>query len=99
MDIYPRYPTASGGISPEYRQRILRQSVVYAISQGGRLQWADDFSAVMIYGKPVNHLLHFIITLFFIAWLFVWIILAMTGGERREVIWVDEWGRIGIHPI
>jgi len=44
-------------------------------------------------GKPVNHLLHLILTIVTVGlWGIVWIIVALTGGERRMQIAIDEYG-------
>ena len=49
----------------------------------------------MVSGQPVNNVLHAILTLFMCGlWLPVWLILAATGGERRNTISVDEWGQL-----
>jgi len=79
----------------EERKAILAQQIQQAIAKGGRVQSQSDTMAVIIYGKPVNHVLHFIIGLLtFALWWIVWIILAMTGGEKREMITVDEFGNV-----
>ena len=50
---------------------------------------------VVVYGRPVNHVLHAILTIFTcFAWGFGWAILSSTGGERREVLQVDPYGNI-----
>jgi hypothetical protein len=85
----------SSAIPPEQRQAILRQVVQDAVAHGGRIQYADQFSAVVVYGHPVNHVLHLLITILLLGlWLIVWLIIALTGGEKRELISVDEWGRV-----
>ncbi len=51
--------------------------------------------AVLVYGRQVNHILHFLLgfVTFFLWWL-VWLFLAITGGEKRRVVTVDEYGNI-----
>ena len=52
------------------------------------------------YGKPVNHVLHAILTVLLLGlWLIVWIALIITGGEKRTIITVDEYGRIYLRPL
>ncbi len=51
--------------------------------------------AVLVYGRRVNHILHFLLgfVTFFLWWL-VWLYLAITGGEKRRVVTVDDYGNI-----
>lgn len=81
--------------SPEQRRGILAQNVMQAVAAGARVETQSDFMAVLVSGKKVNHLLHFFIGIFTLgAWWIVWAILAMTGGEKRAVITVDEYGNV-----
>ena len=60
-----------------------------------RVEWSSDFQAVLIQGKPVNHVLHAILTIFTcLAWGIVWLVLALTGGEKRFQLIVDEYGNV-----
>lgn len=60
-----------------------------------RVEHRSDFHAVIVQGKPVNHILHLLLTVFTLGlWAIVWIILALNGGERRTTIEVDEAGRL-----
>jgi hypothetical protein len=90
----PAYPT------PEQRYAVLMQKVHAEIGHGARVQSQDWTSAVLVYGKPVNHVLHAILTVFLLGlWLFVWIPVAILGGERREQVIVDEWGRVLVRKV
>jgi hypothetical protein len=52
-------------------------------------------SAVVAMGKPINHVLHLLVTVFlFGLWLPVWIILAIDRGEKRTTVSVDETGHV-----
>jgi hypothetical protein len=54
----------------------------------------------MVKGKPVNNVLHFFIGLFTLGvWWLVWIVLALTGGEKREMLTVDEWGNVAVQKL
>jgi len=89
----------TGGLPPDQRQAILRQVVQDAVAHGGRIEFMDQYSAVVVHGRPVNHVLHLLITILLLGlWLIVWILLAVTGGEKRELITVDEWGRVSRRP-
>ena len=48
-----------------------------------------------MHGKPVNHVLHLILTLVTcLVWGLVWLVLALTGGEKRSIASVDEFGNV-----
>ena len=79
----------------EERKAILAQHIQQAVVKGGRVESQSETMAVIVYGKPVNHLLHFFIGLFTVGlWWIVWLILVLTGGEKREMITVDEFGNV-----
>lgn len=79
----------------EQRRAILAQNVTSAVAAGARVETQSDFMAVLVSGKKVNHLLHFFIGIFTLgAWWIVWAILALTGGEKRAMIQVDEYGNV-----
>ena len=49
----------------------------------------------MAEGRPVNHTLHAILTVFTcLAWGIVWAVMAGTGGETRHQLIVDEFGNV-----
>jgi hypothetical protein len=55
---------------------------------------------VVITGKPVNHVLHLILTLVtFFMWGFVWIALAIFGGAKRSMVTVDEYGNAAVQQV
>lgn len=63
------------------------------VASGGRVEARMPTSAIVVTGKPVNHILHLLITvLLFGLWLPVWIIMAVNGGEKRTMVSVDENG-------
>ena len=65
------------------------------IARGGRVESQSDAMAVIVHGRRVNHLLHFIIGILTLGfWWFVWIALALLGGEKRWMITVDERGNM-----
>ena len=75
------------------RKELLARQVASLITQGRRVETQSDFQAVLLQGHRVNHLLHALITLFTVGlWAIVWIALAILGGEKRELVQVDEWG-------
>lgn len=77
------------------RKAILAAKLQEAVARGGRVESQSDTMATVVYGKPVNHVLHLLLTLVTAGiWAIVWIILAVSGGEKREMITVDEFGNV-----
>lgn len=81
------------------RKNALADAIQYKVRHGWRVESQGDFSASLVRGRRVNHMLHFLIGLFtFGVWWLVWIFLVMTGGERRQAGTVNEdakviWGK------
>jgi hypothetical protein len=94
----PSIPSSFPGgvrLAPDQRQAILARQVALAVANGARVQSQDAFQAVVVYGKPVNHVLHAILSILLIGlWLIVWLIVGLTGGEKRQLIQVDEYGQV-----
>ena len=79
--------------TPEERKAILAQQVQLAVARGARVESQSDAMAVVVFGKPVNHVLHLILSLVTAGlWLIPWIIIAAAGGEKRQMITVDDFG-------
>ncbi len=61
----------------------------------GRIESTTPFSAVVVHGEKVNHVLHLLISVLLCGlWLPVWFFIAQSGGERRTMISVDECGNV-----
>jgi hypothetical protein len=85
----------AGGLSDAERSRILDQNLVALASQGGRISTRTDTQAVVVTGKPVNHLLHVVLSLFCCGWWVpIWLLLTAIGGEKRKTITVDWNGHV-----
>ncbi len=79
--------------SVDERREILSRQIGSLLSQGRRVESQSDFQAVLLRGHAVNHILHLIITIVTLGfWGIVWIALVALGGEKRELVQVDEWG-------
>ena len=79
----------------EQRRAILAQQVQQAVGRGLRVETQSDTMAVVVNGKPVNHILHLILSVFSLGlWLIPWLIMVVAGGERRTMISVDEFGNV-----
>lgn len=77
------------------RKVLLAQQLQTAAARGLRIESQSDFQAVLVEGKPVNHVLHAILTIFTcLFWGIVWVVLAATGGEKRQMVVVDEFGNV-----
>ncbi len=86
--------------SADERKALLAQQIQGAAARGLRIETQSEFQAVLVEGQPVNHVLHAIITIFSCGlWGIVWIILAVTGGEKREMIVVDEFGNVQLQKL
>ena len=77
------------------RKETLARHVANATARGLRVESQSDYQAVFVNGKPVNHILHLILSAFTLGlWLLVWAALAIFGGEKRSVVRVDEYGNV-----
>lgn len=84
-------------INAERRRDLLSQQVQREVAAGGRVESRGDYDAVIVRGQRVNHVLHLILSVLTLGlWLIVWVLLAITGGEKRSVITVDEFGRTNV---
>lgn len=86
--------------SAEDRKALLAQAIQTQVVGGGRIESQSDFQAVILKGHKVNHVLHFIVGFFtFFMWWIVWVIIAITGGEKRSMVTVDEFGNVMVQKI
>lgn len=84
-----------GQATPEQRRQTLANEVAGAVARGGRIETQTDYQAVIVSGRRVNHILHLILTVLTAGlWVFVWIYLVLTGGEKREVVTVSTDGLV-----
>ncbi len=84
----------------EEREQLLAEHVKAAAAAGYRSESQTHEMAIVVAGKPVNHLLHFLIGFpTFGFWWIMWIILAASGGEKRWMISVDEYGNVAKQKV
>jgi hypothetical protein len=80
---------------------MLAQQVASMVaSRGARVESQSEFQAVLATGQPVNHVLHAII--FFCTcgiWLLPWILLALFGGVKRNLVAVDDFGNVNVQSV
>jgi hypothetical protein len=76
---------------------MLARAVANEVRQGYRIESQTDYQAILVKGNRPNHLLHLILTIFTAGlWGFVWIGVAIFGGEKREVVDIDPYGHTNI---
>ena len=87
-------------ITAEERRAHLAQRIAQAVGRGARVESQSEYQAVVVTGRRVNHLLHFIIGVFTAGlWWVVWIIMALTGGEKRHIIQADPYGNVLVQKV
>ncbi|OBA78506.1 hypothetical protein A9W99_22735 [Mycobacterium sp. 1164966.3] len=84
--------------SPQERKTMLDQAIAGFVGEGGRLVDRGEFTAVVLVGRPVNHVLHLVLTICSLlccgVWAPVWLFISAIGGERRQTLTVDEYGQL-----
>ena len=81
--------------TPDQRKSALAQMIANISAQGFRVESQQDFQAIIVKGKPINHTLHLVASLLTVGvWLIGYLIILGVGGETREMIQVDEWGNV-----
>lgn len=79
----------------EQRKRALAQAVQREVMGGARVESQTDEAAVLVTGKPINHILHLILSfLTCFAWVLVWGVLYGVSRERRIMLTVDPYGNV-----
>jgi hypothetical protein len=86
--------------SDEERRTLLLGAIDGQLGDGARIDSQDDFSAVLVRGRPTRHLMHFVISLLTIGtWSPVWILITAVGGEKRTTIDVDRFGNVFVKSV
>jgi hypothetical protein len=85
----------------DQRRELLATEVSRLLALGNRrIESFSDLSAVVVIGKPVNHLLHLVATVLTLGiWSLIWLILVLTAGEKRELVRVTESGDVTIQEM
>jgi hypothetical protein len=94
-------PSAEGEVrSTQDRKKILADAIQREVVQGGRIQSQAEFQAVLVKGERPNHTVHAIVTIFTCGlWGIPWIVISLTGGERRTMITVDDYGNALVQQL
>jgi len=94
-DVPPAAPaTETERKTAEERKSALALMVANVSAQGYRVESQSDFQAVVVKGKPINHALHIIVSILTVVWLIGYLVILASGGEKRELMQVDEWGNV-----
>ena len=100
MEAQKRKSATNSQKSTHERKEILGRHISSMVAQGFRVESQSDFQAVMVKGKDVNHILHLILSLVTAGlWLLVWLLLIVTGGEKRSMITVDNFGNVNVAKV
>ena len=93
--------SSQGAMPPEQRRALLAQQIASMVATtGARIESQSDFQAVLATGQPVNHILHAILFVFLCGiWLFPWVIITITGGVKRHLVTVDEYGNVNVQSV
>jgi hypothetical protein len=91
-------------VTDEQRRRLLQHQVDQTILHSGfesvRLEGQSAYQATLLRGQPINHVVHGVLSLLTCGlWLFVWLIVGLAGGPKREQIFVDEWGGVHVQQL
>lgn len=82
------------------RNHVLDGEVQRLAAQGWRVENRSDGQAMVAKGKPVNHLLHFLLSVFTLgAWLVVWLCIAVFGGVSRRLVTVTPDGVVAVTKV
>lgn len=82
------------------RKALLANTLQGQVASGGRIESQGDFQAVVIRGHRTNHLLHFLIGIFTLGvWWIVWFFIAIFGGEKRQMVNVDQFGNVFVQKV
>ena len=86
-------------ISTRERQQIMNEKIIMCQADGKSLESVEDFQAVLVTQNKTNHVLHLVISIFTGGlWLPVWLLIALTKKNRREILQVDESGMASLKP-
>jgi hypothetical protein len=86
--------------SPDQRKAILGRDVSMLLARGRRVESQSDYNAVVVRGhRPSAGLQLFLTIITFGLWGFVWLGLILFGGEKREMVTVDEWGNSNVAKL
>ncbi|WP_396921662.1 hypothetical protein [Mycolicibacterium sp.] len=83
-------------VSDEVRRQNLQNALSHEVAVSrGRIESVTPYSAVLVTGQKVNHILHLLVSVLLCGlWLPIWLIISLNGGEKRHVLTVDPCGNV-----
>jgi hypothetical protein len=82
-------------LSDERRTEILSALIAREVAGGGRVESKIGFQAILAWGRPVNHAMNAVATVFTCGlWSGWWLVQVLFSGERREVVEIDPHGDV-----
>jgi hypothetical protein len=82
-------------LSDDQRAEILSALIAREVAGGGRVESQTGLQAVIAWGRPVNHALNAVATVFTCGlWAGFWLVQVLFSGERREVVEIDPYGGV-----
>lgn len=76
--------------SAEERKALLAQAVADEVKRNWRVESEEDFQTVMVKPRRSTYLLRVIFTVLMMAGA------ESVGGDRRQIVWVDDYGHTNI---
>ncbi len=100
-EVEAQSPSQIQRVTTEERAQALARLVSTQLALGNRrVESQTAVSAVLVRGKPINHLLHLLLCIPTVGiWALVWIGLIVFGGERREMLGVDDYGNATVSEL
>lgn len=81
-------------VGVEQRRQLMDTAVNEFVSAGWRVESRSEFQGVFVKGHRTNNTLHLILSIITAGlWIPIWILLAVLGGEKRQIVSVDEYGK------
>ena len=84
-------------LSLDARAEIIAGTVANFNRQGWRVMSQTQTNAQLVKGKKTSHGLHIFLSIITLGlWIPVWILIAVTTGEKAKFVAVDELGKVTI---
>lgn len=76
------------------------ETVAAMVRRGWRIESQLPTQTVVAYGKPVNHILHLLLSIVTAGlWLIIWLTIGLTGGVQRRAIYLDADGSVVVGKL
>ena len=87
-------------VSAEERKRLLTEQVRLEVARGARIESQGQYDTIVATGNETNNTAHLIATIATCgAWGLVWLVIYFTGGVKRKMIVVDDYGNVLVQKI